>query len=285
MNITQHIALAVSLPLTLTACSSPQPGNTVTVPTTQATTPTTTPTTTPPTTAPLASQAPAPILSPTPASMPANWTTWRVGGDLFTKPEFRDDSYFSGKCSITTPLPEGYPAPTPPGAIELKRYPTVRRAEMRMDAAKNISSQSGRNLAFWPLFNHIQKREIAMTSPVEMNYPQMNIQTAGEGKNESALTNEWTMSFLYRTTDMGPLGEDGNVQVVDAAPVTVLSIGLMGPYLASRDIAALKQLRTWLEANPQWQATGPARSLYYNGPDVIPARQWGELQVPIEPAP
>jgi hypothetical protein len=275
MNAPCRLALLATLPPFLAACSSPQPGNTVNVPTTQATS-----------ASPATASTPLTPAAATPATptMPANWSTWRVGGDLFTKPEFREDSYYSGKCSITTPLPEGYPAPTPPGAIELKRYPTVRRAEMSMDASKNISSQSGRNLAFWPLFNHIQKREIAMTSPVEMNYPQMKIDSAAEAKSESQLTSAWTMSFLYRTTDMGPLGDDGKVQVVDVAPMTVLSIGMMGPYLASRDIAALDQLRTWLAANPQWRAAGPARSLYYNGPDVIPARQWSEMQVPIEPA-
>ena len=215
-------------------------------------------------------------------AMPADWSTWRVGGDLFTKPDFRDGSYYSGKCSITTPLPEGYPAPTPPGAIELKQYPTVRRAEMRMEADKKVASQSGRNVAFWPLFNHIQKREIEMTSPVEMNYPQMRIEDTGGAKTEGELTSAWTMSFLYRTTDLGPLGDDGKVHVVDVAPMTVLSIGMKGPYLASRDIASTQTLRTWLAANPQWRAAGPVRSLYYNGPDVMPANQWSELQVPIE---
>jgi hypothetical protein len=37
-------------------------------------------------------------------------------------------------------LPQGYPDPTPPGAIELKRHPTVRRAEMRMEADKGVNS-------------------------------------------------------------------------------------------------------------------------------------------------
>ncbi len=35
-----------------------------------------------------------------------------------------------GRCEIEAPLPIGYPAPTPPGAIELKSYPSVRRAEI-----------------------------------------------------------------------------------------------------------------------------------------------------------
>jgi hypothetical protein len=217
----------------------------------------------------------------TAAAMPNAWTTWRVGGDLFAMPEERDGSFYWKKCSITTPLPQDYPAPTPPAAIELKRYPTVRRAEMRMEADKGVNSQQGRNLAFWPLFNHISKNDIEMTSPVEMDYPRVKIDSDPQAATKDA-SNEWTMSFLYRTTDLGPTGTDGKVQITDAAPLTVLSIGMMGPYMASRDFANLKVLRDWLEANPQWRAAGPARSLYYNGPDVVPARQWSEFQIPVE---
>jgi len=52
----------------------------------------------------------------------------RVGGDLQAGAEFVDGEFRSGPCRIPTPLPEGYPAPTPPGGIEVKRYPAVRRA-------------------------------------------------------------------------------------------------------------------------------------------------------------
>lgn len=212
------------------------------------------------------------------STMPADWTTWRVGGDLFAKAEFREGSYYSGKCSVTTPLPVGYPAPTPPNAIELKRYPSVRRAEMRMEPSQGVSSQSGRSLAFWPLFQHIQKHEIEMTSPVEMDYPQLKVESSeAAGKDTQA----WTMSFLYRTADLGPTGKDGKVQVADNPPLTVISIGMMGPYMASRDIAMLAKVREWLAANPEWKAAGPARSLYYNGPDVMPSREWSEFQVPV----
>src|SRR5690606_29870082 len=46
----------------------------------------------------------------------------RVGGDLEVSVEQRGFSYLAGNASITTPLPEGYPAPTPPGAIDIKQY-------------------------------------------------------------------------------------------------------------------------------------------------------------------
>ncbi len=74
---------------------------------------------------------------------------------------------------IEAPLPVGYPSPTPPGCIELKTYPKVRRAQIE---SKATGGQNG----FWPLFSHIQKRQIAMTSPVEMDYHKMSLD--GNGK-------------------------------------------------------------------------------------------------------
>lgn len=53
-----------------------------------------------------------------------------VGGDKDAKIEKRGENYYAGVCSITTPLPVGYPDPTPPGAIDLKVYPSVRCAEV-----------------------------------------------------------------------------------------------------------------------------------------------------------
>lgn len=99
------------------------------------------------------------------AVVPLAGQSIRAGGDLEAKIEKRGDSYFFGaKQQITTPLPEGYPAPTPPGAIDVKHYPSVRRAEYDVAGV----GRAGMNGGFWPLFIHIQSRDIEMTSPVEM---------------------------------------------------------------------------------------------------------------------
>lgn len=57
--------------------------------------------------------------------------------------------------------------------IEVKAYPAVRRAEW----SGKGESDMGRVKSFWPLFQHIRKSKIAMTSPVEMEY-----RRAGDGK-------------------------------------------------------------------------------------------------------
>ncbi|HUN81788.1 MAG TPA: hypothetical protein VMV81_09800, partial [Phycisphaerae bacterium] len=169
----------------------------------------------------------------------------RVTGDTKTTAEFADGEYRSGECRITTPLPKGYPAPTPPGAIELKRYPLVRRAEI----GGTMAPDWGMNFAFFPLFNHIKRRDIAMTSPVEMNYNGFGAISAGKPKS-------WTMSFLYRTPELGPDGldsKDDRILIEDIPPMTVLAIGMRGPYKLERVNQGLAELRTWLSQQSEWE--------------------------------
>lgn len=199
----------------------------------------------------------------------------RVGGDMDAKVEPRGDYWQSGKVLTDEHLPAGYPRPTPPGAIEIKQYPPVRRAEVTMKATPG----RGRNVAFWPLFQHISKRGIAMTSPVEMDFDAgLSRATEGMGEGEK----QWQMSFLYRTPDLGETGKAGVVNVVDRPAVTVLSMGLMGDYWPSDLAGKIAELEAWVKAHPEWKATGGARVLAYNGPNIPPARRWGEVQLPIE---
>lgn len=203
----------------------------------------------------------------------------RVGGDLATKVERRQEAYISGPCAITTPLPMGYPAPTPPGAIDLKRYPSVRRAQVTGTATPDLAT----NIAFFPLFYHIQRRKIDMTSPVELDYKGMR--AAGEGGVRSGVPSEWNMAFLYRQAEQGAAGVDPKneaIKVVDAEPVTVLAIGLKGPYSLGAVNAGVRELESWLAANPQWQAAGSdARAFYYNGPEQPNKSKWAEAQIAV----
>ncbi|MFG0274039.1 MAG: heme-binding protein [Phycisphaerales bacterium] len=179
----------------------------------------------------------------------------------------------SGRAIVDTPLPDGYPMPTAPGAIALKTYPVVRRAEI----TSSTNMALGTNAAFWPLFMHIKNRDIAMTSPVEMDLVGM---TGEPGDAPEA----WTMSFLYRTPDLGPTGEAGSVTVVDAPPVTVVAVGFTG----SADVRSvglrLGELEEWVEANlPAWEQAGEPRLLQYNGPNIPRRDRWGEVQIPVRP--
>lgn len=244
--------------------------------------------------------APAPVKAAAAgeeASVPAPGTVRRVGGDreatveviVRTDPKDKEGAKFEeyrfGRSRVDTPLPAGYPRPTPPGALEIKTYPSVRRAEV----SGSIRADMGMNAAFWPLFRHIQRRDIAMTAPVEMDYrgmqggakPQSEKPGRDVGESAELTSDAWTMSFLYRTPELGPTGEDGNVKIVDTSPVTVLAVGFTGPYVTSQVERQLKVLDAWLEGQQTWEKAGEPRGLYYNGPDVSTKDRWGEVQVPV----
>ncbi|MFG0326312.1 MAG: heme-binding protein [Phycisphaerales bacterium JB037] len=207
---------------------------------------------------------------------------WRVGGEPEHEVESREIRgtmmFRAGPVRTDTALPVGYPRPTAPEAIEIKHFPSVRRAEIRGGGGRD-DGMYGFNTtrAFWPLFNHIKKRDIAMTTPVEMDYEGVDL--AGDMKPEG-----WSMSFLYRTPELGPTGSDGDVVVYDTEPVTVLALGVRGD-MSRRDMErGFKALAAWLEEHPEWEVAGDPRTFGYNGPNIASRNRWHEVQVPIRPA-
>lgn len=207
------------------------------------------------------------------APKPEDSAVKRVGGDVQILTEFVDGEFRNGDCRIPTPLPDGYPDPTPPGAIDLKRYPLVRRAEI----GGTMTPDWGMSFAFFPLFNHIKRRDIAMTSPVELNYSGLD-PAARRGPDS------WTMSFLYRTTDLAPGGidpKDTRILIEDIPPVTVVAIGVRGDYKLKRVKNGLSELRGWLSQQSEWEEVGEPRALFYNGPEVHSRDKWLEVQLPV----
>jgi hypothetical protein len=195
----------------------------------------------------------------------------RVGGNRENAIQVVEGVYRFEQAMIESPLPDGYPEPTPFGAIDIKEYPSVRRAEL----TSKDDSGNGMVAGFFPLFNHIKKRDIAMTAPVEMDYPGLYRDFMKDEPSEEGST---TMSFLYRSSKQGPVGTDGKIVVRDAAPVTVLSIGAKGGFDAA---AEFDVLRTWLKGQEEWEVAGDPRMFVYNGPFVDPEWRWSEVQVPI----
>jgi hypothetical protein len=195
----------------------------------------------------------------------------RVGGNRENAIQVVDGVYRFEQAMIESPLPDGYPEPTPFGAIDIKEYPSVRRAEL----TSKDDSGNGMVAGFFPLFNHIKKRDIAMTAPVEMDYAGLYKDFMKDEPSEEGST---TMSFLYRSSKQGPVGEDGKIVVRDAAPVTVLSIGAKGAFDPAMEFDAL---RTWLKGQQEWEVAGDPRMFIYNGPFIDPEWRWSEVQVPI----
>lgn len=195
----------------------------------------------------------------------------RVGGNRDISIKVVDGVYRYEGAMIESPLPEGYPEPTPPGSIDIKSYPSVRRAEL---VSKDDSGE-GMVTGFFPLFNHIKKRNIAMTAPVEMDYQGLYSDFM---KDEPAKEGSTTMSFLYRSSQLGPVGNDGKIVVRDTAPVTVLSIGAKGAFDAAKEFDTLRE---WLKSQNEWEVAGDPRMFVYNGPFIDPEWRWSEVQVPI----
>lgn len=201
----------------------------------------------------------------------------RLSGEAKVEESPQEDGsvfYRSGEYRVTTPLPVGYPAPTPPETVEVKSYPEVRRATFdgRGSAPDGMRNSS---TAFFPLFGHIKSRGIAMTAPVEIEYD--GLKPGDEGKVEG-----WNMSFLYRDKSNGPTEEYVNIRVEDAKPITVIATGVAGDVTREKIDAALKVLHESIAESKEWQLAGDPRVLGYNGPDVVEPKRWGEVQLPVK---
>jgi len=168
------------------------------------------------------------------------------------------------------PLPEGWPRPSLPGLVRLKKYPAVRAAWARQ--------RENRNSQFRVLFRHIQNRDVAMTAPVVMEYDRQATSDA------SHLNETEAMAFLYRRPGQDQAGEFGKVEVVNDPPMKVISVGMKGSYSNDRFRKGLDQLQQWLRDNPSYQAAGPPRVLAYHSPFMLWWRKYSEVQIPVRAA-
>lgn len=182
-------------------------------------------------------------------------------------------------------LPEGFPKPGPAGTVVLKTYPAHRLA--RVTAGDQPASSNG---MFRPLFRHIKKNNIKMTAPVEMVYdptPQTTEQPTDHDESDQALRMR-SMAFFYASAELGEVGQDGAVRIIDVQPQTVASIGMRGDYTASRLEWAVDELDDWItqqrEAGRTIRVIGPPRYMGYNSPFVPGFLKFGEVQLPVEVA-
>jgi hypothetical protein len=173
------------------------------------------------------------------------------------------------------PLPEGFPPATKPDLIEVKSYPAYRSAVAK---GEGMTTGSG-DFLFWILFQHIQKHDVAMTSPVINTYPEPGMTT------DPSRRGEVTMEFLYRTPAIGHPGQDtAAIEVVDHAPQTYLCLGLQGAMSPERMADATRRLHAWLEQHSsEYKAAGPPRRLGYHGPMTPVEQRLWEVQIPVKP--
>lgn len=174
-----------------------------------------------------------------------------------------------------SPLAAGWPGATKPGTIEVKRYPAYRSAVARARDA----GMPADNVLFWPLFNHISRKGIEMTTPVVNTYTPAMLE-------EAKATGDMSMEFVYRTPTTGETGPGvGAVKVEDHPAATFVCLGLQGRMNADRLRDGAARLKTWLDEHKgEWVADGPPRRLGYHGPMTPADQRLWEIQVPVRPA-
>ena len=173
------------------------------------------------------------------------------------------------------PLAEGWPKGTEPGMVEVKNYPAYRSAVARAKGA----SLGDDDVLFYPLFNHITRSDIAMTSPVVSTY-------APEMVRDSKGTGDVSMEFVYRSPDIGKAGRGvGAVKVEDHPASAFVCLGIQGEMNPEKMRLAVEALKSWLaEHKGEWVEDGPPRRLGYHAPMVRRDERLWEAQVPIKPA-
>ncbi|MCY2926247.1 MAG: heme-binding protein [Planctomycetota bacterium] len=178
--------------------------------------------------------------------------------DAIAAEEF--DTVVSGR------IVEGFPEPSPIGAIREKYYPAARTAGATCDG--------DRDKTFSVLFGHLQTRGMEMTSPV--------VQTHSPGPDGQSLGSLTRIAFCYQKPTMGAPGTDGAVLVADVPPVTVVSMAVRGEYTPDRFAPAVAALRGWLADHAdRYASVGEPRVLVYSSPIVPAFMRYAEVQIPV----
>jgi hypothetical protein len=134
--------------------------------------------------------------------------------------------------------------PTAPGTIEVKRLPAARA----MQSSAPDSYFDASNTLFYNLFNYLNSNNLGMTTPVEAEVL--------PGK----------MRFYLGKEAPASLRASEKVQLVTLPERTVVSIGLKGGYSSAAFQDGVRGITTWLRAHPEWEASGPAYGVYWDGP-------------------
>ncbi|CAN5490919.1 hypothetical protein BH09PLA1_BH09PLA1_02490 [soil metagenome] len=165
--------------------------------------------------------------------------------------------------TMEAPTARGWPAFTPVGEVKLQRYPKYRMAYVN----KGDIPPGGE---FFTLFLHIKRNGIEMTAPVEMKM-------AGPG-----LDGMTQMAFLYENADLGKLGQDEKVTVVDIDPTEAVSVGGRGNWTEESMRQAKELIEAWLASHPDHEPAGELRVMGYNSPMTPREKAYYEVQQPVK---
>jgi SOUL heme-binding protein len=182
---------------------------------------------------------------------------------------------FMAYSAASALLPDGFPLPTTAGKIEVKQYPAYRSGTYTY---KGKLAQAA-NESFEPLFKHISSNNISMTAPVEARYPSITLEELPNSNPDEVGQAE--VSFLYRNETVQPKQATEGIKVENHPAITVVSIGVSGPYTYASYQDNLARLRNWLVKHPSYVVAGLPRRFFYDSPFTPDAFKRSEVQIPI----
>lgn len=151
--------------------------------------------------------------------------------------------------------------PTAPGEIEVKQLP---QSTLLVTGGEQ-SYFDGSSQLFRRLFQFIKENEVSMTTPVKADIDpgRMYFYVGGEDLDKH-------------------LVDAGAVQVIVEPQRTVMAIGVRGGYSQGNFVEARARLLERLATSTEWQRSGDAYAIYWNGPFVPGFLKKFEVHVPVQ---
>ena len=149
---------------------------------------------------------------------------------------------------------------TPVGEIKVLELP--KRIALEAKSPQGYFSEN--NGLFRTLFRYISQHDLSMTTPVEAEIE--------PGK----------MRFFVGEKDAAKKRPNtGNVEVINLDPITVVAIGIRGSYNSENFLKHEKLLLEWIDTNPDYETSGTAYAVYWDGPFIPWLLKRSEVHLPI----
>jgi DNA gyrase inhibitor GyrI len=165
----------------------------------------------------------------------------------------------------TTPLMSfAYEQAFPKTGIDRYEIKTLPKARLVASQTNKAYFEANGDL-FRPLFRYIQQNDIPMTTPVEAEM-------------------DPGVMYFYIGTDLegATLANTENVTVHQLPERVVASLGMRGGYSEQNFHKASAKLEAWLRQNSDYEAAGPPRGIFWNGPYVPGFLKRFEVHIPVK---
>ena len=150
---------------------------------------------------------------------------------------------------------------TPVGKIMILDLP----ARTALEASTERSYFSENNGLFRKLFKYINNNDISMTTPVEADIK--------PGK----------MRFFVGSDDqVKQISSSKDVTVRKLSPSKVVAIGIRGSYSEKRFVENKSKLTSWIQNNKQYEPSGEAYGVYWDGPFIPGFFKRSEIHLPVK---